>query len=51
MEKAFTIIKKILEEDDIEKFINESSKIKNWKEIYLEEEKEYLVHYAVSNIF
>lgn len=40
-----------IEKDDIDDFTVNSKLIKNWKSYILKEEKEYLIHYAISKIF
>lgn len=39
-----------IEKDDIDEFTVNSKLIKNWKSYVLKEEKEYLIHYAISKI-
>lgn len=37
-----------IEKDDVKDFKENSKLIKNWRSYILKEEKEYLIHYAIS---
>lgn len=38
-----------IEEDNINEFINLTNKFKDWTNYLIKEEKEYFIHYALSN--
>lgn len=39
-----------IEEDNIDEFINLSNKFKNWTNYFIKDEKEYFIHYSLSNL-